>query len=170
MLNSKSMKQIIKFYIALCTILIFLGGCDKDFVEINTNPYAITEVDPALVFAGAQRSHLGNWAAEHTIVQQFVNPYNQGATLGFNFNEDIDGVGTPKWNESYTGPVRNLVHAIDLLGADTGLLNLPSKIRLWTAKIFMNLVYTYDNLPYFQTRNSVSHFISYPVSADDAFI
>jgi hypothetical protein len=71
---------------------MFAGACDQDFVTINTNPYAVSDIDPALLFAGAQRSHLGSWEAEHTIVQQFVNPYNQGATLGFNFNEDIDGV------------------------------------------------------------------------------
>src|SRR5690554_28842 len=170
MLNSKSMKQLIKYYIALCTILIFLGGCDKDFVEINTNPYALTDVDPALVFAGAQRSHLGNWAAEHTIVQQFVNPYNQGATLGFNFNEDIDGVGTPKWNESYTGPVRNLVHAIDLLGENTERINLLSMIRIWKAQVFMGLVDTYGDVPYFQTGKAVSDLIYYPVYDDDAAI
>ena len=68
-----------------------IAGCDKDFVEINTNPYAITDIDPALLFAGAQRTSLGNgWESESTIIQQFVNPFNLGATLAFNFNEDID--------------------------------------------------------------------------------
>ena len=35
-------------------------------------------------------TYVGDWEAEHTIVQHFVNPFNDGATLGFNFNEDID--------------------------------------------------------------------------------
>ena len=84
------MIKIIKRLILICTVLFF-AGCDKDFVKVNTNPYAITAVDPALLFAGAQRSHLGTWNAEHTIVQQFVVPYNTGANVGFNFNGDIDG-------------------------------------------------------------------------------
>ena len=75
--------------------LIFIGsvllfaGCDKGFVKENTDPYAITSIDPALLFAGAQRSHIGTWYGEHMIVQQFVVPYNTEANLGFNFNEDI---------------------------------------------------------------------------------
>ena len=73
--------KTIKHHIFIVLALLGTLGCDEDFVEVNTNPYAVTEVDPALLFAGAQRTHLGTWAAEHTIVQQFVNPYNQGATL-----------------------------------------------------------------------------------------
>src|SRR5690349_3545915 len=114
MQDSRFMKTI-KKYLLLGASLLFAAGCDQDFVEINTNPYAVTKVDPALLFAGAQRTHLGTWAAEHTIVQQFVCPYNTGANLGFNFNEDIDDVSNPKWNDSYPGPVRNLTQALSLL-------------------------------------------------------
>src|SRR5690606_18327728 len=96
----------IKHYIFICVALLLATSCDKDFVEVNTDPYQVTKVDPALLFAGSQRTHTGTWEAEHTIVQHFVNPYNQGATLGFNFNEDIDGISTPKWNADYPGPIR----------------------------------------------------------------
>src|SRR6188768_3532458 len=125
--------KTIKYSILLSAALIFCTGCDQDFAEINTNPYAVVDVDPALLFAGAQRSHLGTWAAEHTIVQHFVCPYNTGANLGFNFNEDIDLISNPKWDQSYTGPIRNLVHAINLLGESTERINLLSMIRIWKA-------------------------------------
>ena len=46
-------------------------------MEVNTNPYAITDIDPAIIFAGAQRTQIGTWNAEHTIVQQFVGPTTQ---------------------------------------------------------------------------------------------
>src|SRR5688572_19991673 len=138
MLDSKIMKSI-KHYIIICTALLF-SGCDQDFVEINTNPYAVTSIDPALLLAGAQRSHLGTWAAEHTIVQHFVSPYNQGATLGLNFNADIDGVNNPKWDQSYPGPIRNLVQALVILGETTDQVNLKSMIRIWKAQIYMGLV------------------------------
>jgi len=56
----------------------------KIFVEINTNPFAITSIDPGLLFAGGQQlTNLGGWESESTVVQQFVDPYNLGATLGF---------------------------------------------------------------------------------------
>ena len=96
------MIKICKILVPICTVILFVG-CDKDFVKVNTNPYSINSVDPALLFAGSQRSHIGTWYGEHTIVQQFVSPYNTGANLGFNFNEDVDGNSNPKWDQSYAG-------------------------------------------------------------------
>ena len=113
------MIRIFKRLLFISTVFFF-GGCDKDFVEINTNPYAINSVDPALVFAGAQRTHVGNWTAEHTIVQQFVTPYNTGANQGFSFNIDIDGMSTPKWGE-YNSNIKNLIQALTNLGPTTTL-------------------------------------------------
>ncbi|MCE7056786.1 SusD/RagB family nutrient-binding outer membrane lipoprotein [Algoriphagus sp. AGSA1] len=162
----KSFKQ----YILLVTTLLLLGSCDKDFIEINTNPYAVTEIDPALLFAGAQRTHLGNWTAEHTIVQQFVNPYNQGATLGFNFNEDIDGVSNPKWDQSYPGPIKNMMQAMSLLGEDTERSNLYNMLRIWKAQVFMGLVDSYGDVPYFDAGKAVTEGIFFPAYDDDAVI
>lgn len=151
-----------KKYIVLCSVVTLLFGCDKEFVEVNTDPYAVSEIDPALLFAGSQRTHLGNWTAEHTIVQQFVNPYNQGATLGFNFNEDIDGVNTPKWNDSYPGSIRNLTQAQQLVSDDAAYTNLLSMIRIWKAQVFMGLVDAYGDVPYFEAGKAVSDGIFYP--------
>ena len=48
---------------------------------------------PGLLFTGAQRGmNVGNWDGEQTIVQQYMNAYNSGATAGFQFNEDIDSI------------------------------------------------------------------------------
>jgi hypothetical protein len=169
MLDSKIMKTI-KYYIFISCALLFTAACDQDFVEINTDPYAVTSTDPALLFAGAQRTHLGNWEGEHTIVQHFVNPYNQGATLGFNFNEDIDGVSSPKWNDSYPGPVRNMIQALSLLDQDTERVNLKSMIRIWKAQLFMGIVDAYGYVPYFEAGRAVTDIIFSPVYDNDATI
>lgn len=147
--------KTIKHCILLTAIILFGVSCDQDFVEVNTNPYAVTDVDPALLFAGAQRSHLGTWAAEHTIVQHFVCPYNTGANLGFNFNEDIDLVCNPKWDQSYTGPIRNLTQAMTLLEENPDRINLISMIRIWKAQVFMGLVDEYGDVPYFNAGKAV---------------
>src|SRR5688572_4804694 len=115
MLNSNDMLKIFKRMILIVCSGCFITSCDKDFAEINTNPYAINNIDPALLFAGAQRTHIGTWNAEHTIVQQFLGAYNTGANTGFNFNEDIDGISNPKWDQSFANgnngnaaPIKNL--------------------------------------------------------------
>ncbi|HEY5371498.1 MAG TPA: SusD/RagB family nutrient-binding outer membrane lipoprotein [Hanamia sp.] len=167
-----------KLLIPICTVLLFVG-CDKDFVKVNTNPYSINSVDPALLFAGSQRSHIGTWNGEHTIVQQFVSPYNTGANLGFNFNEDVDGQSNPKWDQSYAGgtngnnaPIKNMMQALSLLGQNTARVNLQSMIRIWKAQVFMGLVDDYGDVPYSQAGKAVSdsNAIFYPKYDDDAAI
>jgi hypothetical protein len=170
------MIKIFQRLVFITTVFLF-AGCTKDLVEVNTNPYAANSVDPALLFAGAQRTHLGTWTAEHTIVQQFVVPYNTGANDGFNFNSDIDGVSTPKWDQSYSGgangnnaPVKNLMQALFLLGDNTARVNLRSMIRIWKAQLFMGLVDDYGDVPYSEAGRGVSDKIFYPKYDDDAVI
>lgn len=157
--------KTLKNYIIIFAVLFSIVGCDKDFIEINTDPYAVTVINPALLFAGAQRTPLGGWEDEHTIVQHFVNPFNQGATLGFNFNEDIDLRSSGRWNSAYTNPghVRLMVQALEILGDDTDRVNLRSMIRIWKAQVFMGLVDAYGNIPYSEAGKAVIGQIFYPV-------
>ncbi|HEX6168826.1 MAG TPA: SusD/RagB family nutrient-binding outer membrane lipoprotein [Chitinophagaceae bacterium] len=162
------MLKIFKRLLFISTVFLF-AGCDKDFVEINTNPYAINSVDPALLFAGAQRTHVGNWTAEHTIVQQFVTPYNQGATIGFSFNVDVDINSNPKWGE-YNSNIKNLIQALTNLGQTTTRVNLQSMIRIWKAQVFMGMVDAYGDVPYSEAGKAVSDVVFYPKYDDDATI
>jgi hypothetical protein len=170
------MIKIINRLIVL-SCLCFFAACDKDFEKVNTNPYAVTSIDPALLLAGAQRSHIGTWNAEHIIVQQFVVPYNTGANQGFSFNIDIDGNSNPKWDQSYAGgangnapPIKNLTQALNLLGPATTRINLRSMIRIWKAQVFMGLVDDYGDVPYSEAGKAVSDAVFYPKYDDDAAI
>jgi hypothetical protein len=176
MLNSNDMTKIFKRLILLSCVCFF-AACDKDFVNVNTNPYAITAIDPALLFAGAQRSPIGTWNAEHIIVQQFVVPYNTGANQGFSFGFDIDGNSTPRWDQSYAGgsngnspPVKNLIQALNNLDPATTRVNLKSMIRIWKAQVFMGLVDSYGDVPYSEAGKAVSDVVFYPKYDDDAAI
>ena len=140
----KKIRQII----LLIAVLLVIGGCDKDFVEVNTDPFAISDIDPALLFAGAQRTYLGGWESEHTVIQQFVNPFNLGATIGFNFNENIDGFQNGSWG-AYQGAIKEFVHILYLLEGTTDRVNLQSITRIWKVQVFMNLVDHYCDVPYF---------------------
>ena len=163
--------KTIKHYILIVAVFFIAAACDKDFVEINTNPYAITEIDPQLLFANAQRvSHIGTWQAEHTIVQHFQNAYNSGATLGFSFNEDIDGINNPKWNASYPNALKNIQQALFILGDATPRVNLRSMMRIWRASIYMGLVDTYGNVPYSEAGKAYIDGIFDPVYDDDEAI
>ncbi len=163
--------KTIKHYILICSVFLFVGACDTDFVEVNTNPYAITDIDPQLLFANAQRvSHNGTWQAENTIVQHFQNAYNSGATLGFNFNADIDGINNPKWNASYPDALKNIEQGLVNLGEGTSRVNLRSMMRIWRASIYMGLVDTYGDVPYAEASKAYISGIFDPAYDDDEAI
>ncbi|THU40158.1 SusD/RagB family nutrient-binding outer membrane lipoprotein [Niastella caeni] len=144
-------------------VLVFLAGCDKNFESINTNPYAFTNINPAQLFTNAQRlTHAGFWEGEQTIVQQFVNAYNTGATAGFNFNEDNNNFNVPRWNDNYPGPVKLLEQITSLVAKDDARPNLYSMTRIWKSYIFMTLADTYGDIPYNDAGKAYLQNVFYP--------
>lgn len=138
-----------KRYLALPLAMLLMVGCDKGFEGINTNPYALTSINPALLFTNAQRTtHPGFWEGEQTIVQQFLNAYNTGATAGFNFNEDNNNFNAPRWNDNYPNSVKLIQQIISLVKDDNTRTNLYNQVRIWKAYVFMTLVDTYGDVPY----------------------
>ncbi len=115
-----------------------------------------------MLFTGAERGmNIGNWDGEQTIVQQYMNAYNAGATAGFQFNEDIDGYNTPRWGV-YTGVIKPLVQIISLTKDDPAHKNLYNMVRIWKAFAFMTLVDTYGDVPYSEAGKGYLESINYP--------
>lgn len=156
------MKKI-NYIIILTTALLLNIGCDKDFDKVNRNPYGLIDVNPGLLFTNAQRlTHAGFWEGEQTIVQQFMNAYNLGATAGFNFNEDNNNFNVPRWNDNYPGPLKFLEQIIFLTADDPGHVNLHNQARIWKSFIFMTLVDTYGDVPYSEAGKAYLEVIQYP--------
>jgi len=156
------MKKLNKIILPLALVLS-LAGCDKGFVEKNKNPDAITSLDPALLFTNAERNvSSGNWETYQTIVQQFVNAYNTGATAGPNFNKDVDGFNTPLWNGTYGTPIKYLQQILFLLKGNTSRPNLVAMTRIWRAFNFMRLVDSYGDVPYSEAGLGYISGINYP--------
>jgi len=141
-----------------------MGGCDKDFKEINTNPYAIRSIsDPGMLLTNILRntSVAGDWSAESTIIQHFVNPYNLGATLGFNFNDASPGLNAAPYG-IYTGELRTIGSLLDYVKNDPARNNLYNMARIWKAYHYMWLVDHYGDVPYFEAERGSSEGIFYP--------
>jgi hypothetical protein len=140
----KKIRQVLYFSV----FLILLAGCDKGFEEINTNPYSVKDINPEYLLAGAQRIPLGGWESESTVIQQFVNPFNLGATEAFNFNSNIDGFSNGAW--AYTGSIKGFTHILGMLEGTTTKVNLQCITRIMKAFTYMNVVDHYGNVPYFK--------------------
>lgn len=163
--------KTIRYFILTSIALLFLGGCDKGFEELNKNPYGVEKLDPALLFANVERTtHPGFWEGEQTIVQQFLNAYDLGATSGFNFNLDNNNFNNPKWNTNYENPVKLIVQAITLAEQEPARVNLMSMMRIWKAYIFMTLVDTYGDVPYSEAGRAYLDGNFFPKYDDDELI
>src|SRR5664279_5109916 len=155
------MNKISHLIILLAAALCFMS-CTKGFEEKNQNPYAITKIDPGLLFTGAERGmNIGSWDGEQTIVQQYINAYNAGATAGFQFNLDIDGYSNDRWG-AYTGVIKPLVQIISIIKDDPANKNLYNMVRIWKAFAFMTLVDTYGDVPYSEAGKGYLAQINYP--------
>lgn len=155
------MKKITCLIIPLVAAFCF-ASCTKGFEEKNQDPYAITKIDAGLLFAGAQRGmNIGNWDGEQTIVQQYLNAYNAGATAGFQFNEDVDGYNNPRWGV-YTAVIKPLVQIMSLTKDDLSYKNLYNMARIWKAFAFMTLVDTYGDVPYSEAGKGYLEQNNYP--------
>lgn len=146
----------------LLAFTICLASCTKGFVEKNTDPYAITSIDPGLLFSGAERNmNIGSWDGEQTIVQQYINAYNAGATAGFQFNLDIDGYSNDRWG-AYTGVIKPLVQIISVVKDKPTSKNLYNMARIWKAFAFMTIVDTYGDVPYSEAGKAYLESITSP--------
>lgn len=146
----------------LLALTICLASCTKGFVEKNTDPYAITSIDPGLLFSGAERNmNIGSWDGEQTIVQQYINAYNAGATAGFQFNLDIDGYSNDRWG-AYTGVIKPLVQIISVVKDKPTSKNLYNMARIWKAFAFMTIVDTYGDVPYSEAGKAYLESITSP--------
>src|SRR6187402_1196535 len=143
-------------------VVLCLVSCTKGFEEKNQDPYGITTIDPGLLFTGAQRGmNVGNWDGEQTIVQQYMNAYNAGATAGFQFNEDVDQYNMPRWGGS-TSVIKPLVQIISLIKDDPASKNLYNMVRIWKTYAFMTLVDTYGDVTYSEAGKGYLEGINYP--------
>src|SRR5688500_10075232 len=156
------MKKLYRLIICMAACP-FVAACDKNFAEINTNPYALTTIDPGLLLTNAERlTHPGFWEGEQTIVQQFLNAYNTGATAGFNFNEDNNNFNVPRWNDNYPGPLKLLEQVTFLLQDDDSRNNLYNMARIWKSYIYMTLVDAYGDVPYSEAGKACQEANFYP--------
>jgi hypothetical protein len=172
------MKKInsIKFLLAATTVF-GLVSCDKGFVEKNQSPYQQTSIDPAILLSTAERRvSTGSWEVESTIVQQFVNAYDAGATAGFQFNSiaGADQYNQTRWNQIYggggnVGTVRILDRALDLARAETPLRNnLIQILRILRAMNYMIVVDTYGDVPYSEANKAYSSTLNITPKYDKA--
>ena len=141
------MKKIHSFPF-LIALLLSVSSCDKNFVEINTNPILATTLDPVYQFSNSQQaSAIASYHYQGEIVQQIITPFG-GVLEGGNRNTVNEVNSIPTFNTLYTVPIRNLTDIINKLKDNTDRSNLYNMARISKAYCYEVLVDTYGDVPY----------------------
>ncbi|GGB80852.1 SusD/RagB family nutrient-binding outer membrane lipoprotein [Dyadobacter sediminis] len=159
-------------YFTLLGILTFAASCDKGFEDVNKNPVLATSIDPAYLFSNAQfGSAIATQNYQLQIVQQINTPYT-GVLEGGNHNAVSDPNSNANFNSLYlqNGPVNLLTTVIAQTKDNAARSNLYNMARIWRAYVFMVLVDTYGDVPYFEAGKAFLEGINLPRYDDQKVI
>lgn len=169
------MKKI-HIYLTVVGLLFGASSCDSGFEDVNKNPVLATTTDPAYLFSNAQFSAaVPTFSYQSEIVQQINTPYT-GVVEGGNHNIVYDPSSNALFNSMYigtntgSGPV-NLLKTIMTLTKDNPLrANIYQMSRILKAYVFMVLVDTYGDVPYFDSAKGYTDGINLPKYDDQKLI
>jgi hypothetical protein len=165
------MKRIF-IYLTVFGIVAGTSSCDKGFEDVNKNPVQATSVDPVYLFSNAQfGSAIATQNYQLQIVQQINTPYT-GVLEGGNHNALSDPNSNANFNSLYlqNGPVNLLTTVIAKTKDDPARTNLYQMARIWRAYVFMVLVDTYGDVPYFEAGKAFLEGINLPKYDDQKVI
>lgn len=143
-----------RVYINIAAVLLvfLLPSCDKDFEEINRDPVLPTTIDPTYLFSNALvNSAFYTLRYEDAIVQQINTPFT-GVLQGGNHNVWFEANNTSSpFTTLYGGSVKLLTDVLDKTKDDAARSNLFNMAHIWHSYVFMVLVDTYGDVPYFES-------------------
>ncbi|MEO6221325.1 MAG: SusD/RagB family nutrient-binding outer membrane lipoprotein [Ginsengibacter sp.] len=163
------MKRL-SIYLFTAAMLAGLNSCDKNFEKVNINPVLATALDPVYLFSNAQfTSAINTITYQNEIVQQIITPFT-GVLEGGNHNVVYDPNANALFNTMYAapnGPVVLLTTVINQTKDNPTRSNLYNMARIWKAYVFLVLVDTYGDVPYFDAGNGYIAGSTLPKYDDD---
>lgn len=159
-------KYILSTWIILALITM---GCEKGFIEKNTNPVLATTIDPVYELVNAQIIGIGINIYEGPMVQQAQHLLG-GAEEGGNRNTWQDMHSANHFNSLYGNQVRSLVDVINITKDDSTRTNLYNMARILKAYTFQLLVDTYGDVPYTEAGRGYLEGINFPRYDDQRLI
>ena len=156
------MKKI-HLYVPVFVLLSVLSSCDKNFENINKDPVLPTSIDPSYLFSNAiVNSAVYTLRYEDAIVQQINTPFT-GVLQGGNHNVWFEANNTSSpFTTLYSTSVKLLADVLDKTKDDAARSNLFHMTRIWRSYVFMMLVDTYGDVPYFESGKAYLNEIYLP--------
>jgi len=144
------MKKTILYLISFLLIIV-VNSCTKDFEEMNTDPNAITQVEPAYFFSGMVQQVFANYQRNVNLYPDFYSDYFANTVSSFRSPayEYNDGWIGNQWREHYADFLRKS-NAIKDDYKDNPLYAEQLAIsEIFTCYWWSRMTDTYGDIPYF---------------------
>ena len=130
--------------------LTAFSGCTKDFVEINTNPNAVSTLTPEFLFTKAQYDGVANSLYLLLGTMQYTTSYNDVAGFGSKYIASQVNTSSSSFSSAYPGALNELSLIINAVKDDPTKVNLLAAARIWRVYCYSRLTDVYGDIPYSQ--------------------
>jgi hypothetical protein len=130
----------------LFVLMVSANSCEKGFVELNTNKYLPTSLNPNYQLADACRQGVGDGYSVHII--QHMQTLIGGQSEGGNRNILNDANSSGFFNNTFSNRIASLIDIIERYKNDPNFVNVVSAARIYKAFIMQLLVDVYGDVPY----------------------
>jgi hypothetical protein len=162
------MKQVLlKYSFPLLAVfgMVFLPSCDKDFVEINTNPNAVSVPTPQYIFSKALYDGAANSGNKGSLLfglMQYTTSYNDVEGFGSKYvASQVNATGSVFGN-SYPTQINEINEVIKAVKDDPAKVNLYATARIWRVYCFSRLTDLYGDVPYTEAGQGYNQSIFQP--------
>ncbi|MCC6725389.1 MAG: SusD/RagB family nutrient-binding outer membrane lipoprotein [Saprospiraceae bacterium] len=147
--------------------VLLLGGCTKDFEEINIDPTSVSDLSSDALFTqvtlatsgGEYEAWRNNLIYNTQFVQQFASlSWEQGDKYLYN-----EGYNSALWDAYYGNCIKGLTNLIAKTADVPDDVNYRSAARVLKAFAFLRLTDSYGDVPYFEAGKGFTDGIYYPV-------
>ncbi|GAB3522680.1 RagB/SusD family nutrient uptake outer membrane protein [Emticicia fontis] len=162
------MKHIFSKYtysLLIAGSLVGLSSCDKDFVEINTNPNAVSVPTVPYIFSKAiydGAANSGNKGALLFGLMQYTTSYNDVEGFGSKYTASQVNATGGVFTNSYPTQINEIGEVIKGVKDDASKVNLYATARIWRAYCFSRLTDLYGDIPYTQAGQGYNQSIFQP--------
>ncbi len=142
-----------------------LSSCDKDFVEVNTNPNAVTVPNALYIFTKAVydgAANSGNKGALLFGLMQYTTSYNDVEGFGSKYVASQVNATGGVFANSYPNQINEIGEVIKAVKDDPAKVNLYAVARIWRVYCFSRLTDLYGDIPYFEAGQGYNQSIFQP--------
>ncbi len=143
---------------AMMLMLTIVSGCQKDYLDINSNPNQVTAATPVLVLPAALSSSGAYFSTSFTFLNLWMGYWNWSGNYSIGTSDKnyqfTAGFNTGIWDNAYI-IIKNYDY-IDTQGATLQQPLLQGMAKIMKAMHFQILVDTYGNVPYTDALKGIS--------------